>query len=52
MNDRPNNPPHPTPDMPDENDPDDIPDTPGTEPEPVPIQDPKPDGQPTGPMIA
>jgi hypothetical protein len=49
--DRPNHPPvdpgHDTPD-----DPDDVPDTPPTEPEPVPIRDPKPDGQPEGPYVA
>ena len=56
MNDRPNHPPHPTPHAPDDDedddDRDDIPDVPGTEPEPVPIKDPKPDGQPSGPLIA
>ena len=31
---------------------DDIPDTPGSEPPPVPIRDPRPDGAPTGPYIA
>jgi hypothetical protein len=31
---------------------DDIPDTPGSEPPPVPMRDPQPDGAPTGPYIA
>ena len=29
---------------------DDIPDTPGSEPPPVPIRDPRPEGAPTGPV--
>lgn len=31
---------------------DDIPDVPPTEPPPIPIRDPKPEGSPDGPMIA
>jgi hypothetical protein len=31
---------------------DDTPDTPPTEPPPVPVRDPKPEGQPPGPYIA
>jgi hypothetical protein len=43
----------PVPPDPDETDrDDDIPDTPGTEPPPVPIRDPRPEGAPTGPYIA
>jgi hypothetical protein len=53
MNDRPNHPPQPVDDLPgDDNERDDIPDTPPSEPEPIPIKDPKPDGQPTGPYVA
>jgi hypothetical protein len=51
MHDRPNHPPQPANDGPDDEDRDDIPDTPPTEPEPVPIRDPKPDGQPSGPYV-
>jgi hypothetical protein len=47
--DRPNNPVGPDDDTDDD---DDVPATPPTEPEPVPIEDPKPDGQPEGPYIA
>jgi hypothetical protein len=54
--DRPNHPPDSERDLPngplDPDDPNDVPDTPPTEPEPVPIRDPKPDGQPEGPYIA
>ena len=44
----------PVPPDPDERDgeDDDIPDTPGSEPPPVPMRDPQPDGAPTGPYIA
>ena len=44
----------PVPPDPDERDgeDDDIPDTPGSEPSPVPMRDPRPDGAPTGPYIA
>jgi hypothetical protein len=44
----------PVPPEPDERDidDDDIPDTPGSEPPPVPMRDPRPDGAPTGPYIA
>ena len=51
-------PPHKPPVPPDpddrnrEGDTDEIPDTPGSEPPPVPIRDPRPDGAPTGPYIA
>lgn len=51
-------PPHKPPVPPDpedrnrEEDGDEIPDTPGSEPPPVPIRDPRPDGAPTGPYIA
>jgi hypothetical protein len=50
--DRPNHPPTPE-DVPNPpHDPNDVPDTPPTEPDPVPIRDPRPDGQPPGPYIA
>jgi hypothetical protein len=43
----------PTRDRPDEPvEPDHIPNTPPTEPPPVPIQDPRPDTSPPGPLIA
>lgn len=49
--DRPNHP--PVPDTPERrDDEDDIPDTPPIEPEPVPIRDPRPEGQPEGPYVA
>jgi len=53
--DRPNDPPLPDDDRDHdfpEDGPDGIPDTPGTEPEPIPIRDPTPEGQPVGPYIA
>jgi hypothetical protein len=52
VTDRPNDP--PTPDTPDPAppDPDDVPSTPPTEPPPVPIRDPRPEGQPPGPYIS
>jgi hypothetical protein len=50
--DRPNPPPDPTDEPAAPDDPDDVPPTPPTEPPPVPIQDPRPDGQPEGPYIA
>ena len=53
QHDRPNHPPLPGKDEPPPpDDGDDIPDTPLTEPEPIPIRDPNPDGQPAGPYIA
>jgi hypothetical protein len=52
--DRPNHPviPDEGPDRDEPDDPDDVPDTPPTEPEPIPIRDPKPEGQPEGPYVA
>lgn len=49
--DRPNDPPRPDEEEPEPDDGDDIPDTPPTEPPPVPIRDPRPEGQPPGPYV-
>ena len=47
--DRPNHPPRP--DDPPSDDLDDVPATPPNEPPPVPIEDPKPEGQPPGYVV-
>jgi hypothetical protein len=48
----PDRPGRPGPTKPEPTEPDYIPDTPPTEPPPVPIKDPPPDTDPTGPLIA
>ncbi len=44
-------PPHPPLPPHDEDDADEVPETPPTEPPPVPIQDPRPEGNPPGPYV-